>query len=233
MRARRLLNLVSVLLAVILVAACSGGSTGGTGEKPANEAKAVEIGATVEPNGMDMITVDGAGTPFVLLYNVYETLVKLGPDREVQPLLATDWQISDDGLTYTFHLDKAAKFADGTPVTADAVVHSFQRIIDGEGTNQVKADFAPLKAVRAVDGQTVELELGTRSNFFLSALSSTGGIIVNPDADVKSLNKTPAGSGPYKLGKWEPGSLVQLVRNENYWGTVSYTHLTLPTNREV
>ena len=219
MRARRLLNLVSVLLAVVLVAACSGGSTGGTGEKPANEAKAVEIGATVEPNGMDMITVDGAGTPFVLLYNVYETLVKLGPDREVQPLLATDWQISDDGLTYTFHLDKAAKFADGSPVTADAVAQSFQRIIDGEGKNQVKADFAPLKAARAVDTQTVELELATRSNFFLSALSSTGGIVVNPDADVKSLNQTPAGSGPYELGKWEPGSLVQLVRNENYWGT--------------
>ena len=149
MRARRLLSLISVLLAVVLVASCSGGgSSGGTSDKPAKQAKTVEIGATVEPNGMDMITVDGAGTPFVLLYNVYETLVKLGPDREVQPLLATDWQISDDGLTYTFHLDKAAKFADGTPVTADAVAQSFQRIIDGEGTNQVKADFAPLKAAR-------------------------------------------------------------------------------------
>ena len=219
MRARRLLSLISVLLAVVLATSCSGNPGQESSTKPEKGSKVVEIGATVEPTGMDMITVDGAGTPFVLLYNVYETLVKLGPDREVQPLLATDWQISDDGLTYTFHLDRAAKFADNTPVTAEAVAHSFQRIIDGEGTNQIKGDFAPLKAVRAVDTQTVELEVSEKSNFFLSALSTPAGIVVNPEADTKSLNKTPAGSGPYKLGAWEPGSRVQLVRNEHYWGT--------------
>ncbi|WP_296137766.1 ABC transporter substrate-binding protein [uncultured Tessaracoccus sp.] len=219
MQARRLTQLLSVLLAMLLVASCSrpsdtDGSDGGGGED-----KVVEIGATVEPAGMDMITVDGAGTPFVLLYNVYETLVKMGEDREVQPLLATEWQISDDRLTYTFNLDPQAKFADGSPVTSDAVVKSFQRIIDGEGIGSVKADFAPLKAVHAVDEHTVELKLSKPSNFFLLALTGRGGVIVNPKADTKSLTETPAGSGPYTLGEWEPGSLVQLVRNEQYWGT--------------
>ena len=175
MQARRLTQLLSVLLAMLLVASCSrpsdtDGSDGGGGED-----KVVEIGATVEPAGMDMITVDGAGTPFVLLYNVYETLVKMGEDREVQPLLATEWQISDDRLTYTFNLDPQAKFADGSPVTSDAVVKSFQRIIDGEGIGSVKADFAPLKAVHAVDEHTVELKLSKPSNFFLLALTGRAG----------------------------------------------------------
>lgn len=219
MRVRPLTTLVSVLLALVLATSCSGGSKGDSPGATSGSPKVVEIGATVEPTGMDMISVDGAGTPFVLLYNVYETLVKLGPDREVQPLLATDWQISDDGLTYTFHLDSAAKFADETPVTADAVAKSFQRIIDGDAKTQVKSAFAPLKQVHAVDEHTVELVLAARSNFFLLELSTPAGIVVNPNADVDSLNKTPAGSGPYKLGVWEPGSRVQLVRNEKYWGT--------------
>lgn len=223
MRLRRIIQLVAVVLAAVMVVSCSrpqapGGQTGGaTGEK-----KVLRVGATGEPAGMDMITVDGAGTPFVLLYNVYETLVKLDAERNVRPLLATDWELSPDRRTYTFHLDSAAKFADGSPVDAEAVVHSFQRIIDGAGTEQVKGNFAPLKEARAVDSKTVELELKAPSNFFLISLTTPGGIIVNPTADEKSLNETPAGSGPYKLGEWEPGSHISLIRNEKYWGTPSH-----------
>lgn len=213
MRVGRTFSVVVVLLAALLIASCSRpappGEEGGE--------RVLEVGATVEPVGMDMITVDGAGTPFVLLYNVYETLVKLDPEKNVQPLLATDWQISDDRLTYTFHLDRAAKFADGMPVDAKAVVASFQRIMDGEGTLQILDDFAPLQEARAVDERTLELELEYPSNHFLLALTTPAGIVVHPGAD--SLNTTPAGSGPYELGDWEQGSLVQLSRNIDYWGT--------------
>ena len=115
---------MSVLLAAILtvtLAAC-------TRPTPApEEARDLAIGATAEPNGLDMITVPGAGTPFVLLYNVYETLLKLDSEGETKPLLAQGWTRSDDLLTYTFTLDPKAKFASGAPVSADAVVASFER----------------------------------------------------------------------------------------------------------
>ena len=220
MRVRRTLSVIVVLLTAVLLAACSRPTPLPTGDGP--DPRVLEIGATGEPVGMDMITVDGAGIPFVLLYNVYETLVKLDPDKNVQPLLATDWEISADRLTYTFTIDRAARFADGTPVDAEAVVHSFQRIIDGEGTGQILADFAPLTEARATGERTVELELATPSNYFLLALTPPAGSVANPEASVASLNTTPAGSGPYVLGDWEPGSLVQLTRNTEYWGTPSH-----------
>ncbi|SDL75701.1 ABC transporter substrate-binding protein [Tessaracoccus oleiagri] len=219
MRARQLLTLL-VALAVVLVAACT------RPESPLpideQEPKVLNVGATGEPDGMDPITVTGAGTPFVLLYNVYETLVKLDPEKRPQPLLATEWVVSEDGLLYTFTLDRLAKFADGSPVTAEAVVSSFQRILDGDAHGQILADFAPVEEVRAVDERTVEIELNTPSNQFLIALSTPSGIIVNPAADPATLNQTPAGSGPYVLGEWEPGQLVKLTRNTNYWGTPTH-----------
>ena len=213
MRVRRLLSIIAVALAALMIVSCSRPEGGGA------ESKVLDIGATGEPAGMDMITVDGAGTPFVLLYNVYETLVKLNAEKEVQPLLAKSWEISEDRLTYTFTLDAGAKFADGTDVNADAVAKSFQRILDGDARGQVLADFEPVEAVKAVDATTVEIKLSAPSNHFLIALTTPSGIIVNPAADVATLNQTPAGSGPYQLGAWEPGSVITLERNAQYWGT--------------
>lgn len=216
MNVRRLLSATACFLAVVLLAACSRPVDG---PESSGEGKILNVGATAEPTGMDPVTVDGAGTPFVVLYNVYETLVKLDDERQPQPLLATAWELSDDRLTYTFTLDRAATFADGSPVDADAVVHSFQRILDGDAIDKVLADFAPLESVTALDEHTVELQLEYPSNMLLIALSSNGGVIVNPEADPASLAQTPAGSGPYVLTQWEPGSVVTLDRNPDYWGT--------------
>ena len=213
MRFRRLLSIIAVALAALMIVSCSRPEGG------AAESKVLEVGATGEPAGMDMITVDGAGTPFVLLYNVYETLVKLDNNREVQPLLAKAWEITEDRLTYTFTLDGSAKFADGSPVNAEAVAKSFQRILDGDARGQVLADFESVESVTAVEDDTVEIKLTAPANHFLISLSTPSGIVVNPSADVASLNQTPAGSGPYQLGAWEPGSKITLERNENYWAT--------------
>ena len=62
----------------------------------------LNIGATTEPAGLDMITTTGAGTSYVLLYNVYETLVKLDSEGNIKPLLASEWSVTPDLLTYTF-----------------------------------------------------------------------------------------------------------------------------------
>lgn len=96
---RVLLLLLSAVVGISLMG-CTNQEPG-----PQNDPIQLNVGATAEPLGLDPATVSGAGTPFVLLYNVYETLVRLDADGEIRPLLATEWEISDDNTVYTFVLD--------------------------------------------------------------------------------------------------------------------------------
>lgn len=178
--------------------------------------KVLNIGATLEPVSLDPSTSDGAGTPFVLLYNVYETLVKLDGNNKLVPLLAKEWTISDDRLTYTFHLADA-KFASGSPVDAEAVVTSLQRIKDGKGIATLTAQMAPVETITATDAKTVTVKLSKPSNNWLYFMSSSAGIIYDP-ANIGRLKDAPAGSGPYVFKEWRKGESLTLARNDNYWG---------------
>lgn len=208
-------GVVVSLLSALLLSACS---VPGDAPSQAPASSVLDVGATTEPDGMDPITVSGAGTPFVLLYNVYETLVKLDSEGSLKPLLAEEWSLSTDMLVYTFRLDDAATFADGTPVTADAVATSFQRILDGDATTQIQGSFAPVEKVEAVDAHTIAITLKQPSNRFLFDLTTPAGMVFNP-AGIDSLETASAGSGPFQLGEWVQGSKVELLRNKNYWGT--------------
>lgn len=207
---------VGLLLAFVLTltaAACS---------RPQREdvpsGKVLNIGATAEPVGMDPITVSGAAIPFVLLYNVYETLVKLDADGNIKPLLATDWTDSPDGKTYTFTLDSDASFASGARVDAEAVVKSFERARSDAATESIRAQWAPVDSVTAADDDTVVVQLSTPSQRWLYDMTGAAGIVSDPTAS-GDLNVTPAGSGPFAFAKWEQGSFVELKKNASYWGT--------------
>ncbi|RMB58873.1 ABC transporter substrate-binding protein [Tessaracoccus antarcticus] len=179
----------------------------------------LNIGATGEPVGLDPSTVNGAGTPFVLLYNVYETLVRIDGEGAIRPLLARDYSVSDDNKVYTFNLDGLAKFASNTPVDAEAVVTSFDRILKGDGiTDQVTSKMAPVDSVKALDSDTVEVTLKQPSNQWLFDMAGPAGIIYDP-AGLDTLDTKPAGSGPFAFAEWETGQFVKLVRNDHYWGT--------------
>lgn len=210
-RTRLSAGIVLTLLLSLTLAAC-------TRPAPSEEpAKVLNIGATGEPAGLDMITAAGAGTPFVLLYNVYETLVKLDGEGNVKPLLASEWTLTPDRLEYTFTLDGGAKFASGGDIHAEAVVASFERArIKGYGSVQEK--WAPVDSVEAVDENTVKVTMKQPSNQWLFDMAGSAGIITDP-AGVDTLDTKPAGSGPYTFANWEQGSFVELKKNPNYWGT--------------
>ncbi|PIE20204.1 MAG: ABC transporter substrate-binding protein [Arachnia propionica] len=202
-----------LLLACSLVLLPVGCST----ESDPAAAAVLNVGATGEPDGLDPSTVSGAGTAFVLLYNVYETLVRLDGQGNIVPLLATDWQVSADNRTYTFNLNPAAKFASGEQVTAQAVATSFQRILDGTGTDTVKGQWAPVEEVVVVDEGTLEVKLKQASNRWLYDMTGIAGIVYDP-AGLETLNTAPAGSGPYEFVAWDQGNYVQLKTNPDYWG---------------
>src|SRR6476469_10289136 len=97
----------------------AGGSSGTSGKT------SITIGETLAPASLDITQPSGAAVPQALLYNVYETLVTIDDTGAYQPLLASDYKVSTDGLTYTFTLHDGLMFADGTPITADTVKKTF------------------------------------------------------------------------------------------------------------
>lgn len=221
-RMRRLATAVTVLVGLALSACASGpsqpGDTASSGSAKTEDRQLV-VGASVAPNSMDPSTNAEAAIPQVLLYNVYETLVKIDGEGNLQPLLASEWAVTPDGKTYTFELRSQAKFASGTQVTADAVVESIRRIITDPAVLPVnKSKMAAIDSMRAVDQDTVEFVLKNPSHNWLYAMAQTPGIIYDP-AGLANLATTPAGSGPFVFSDWVKGDSVVLKRNDAYWGT--------------
>lgn len=215
---RRRLGLVVAVVTglAVMLAGCSGpGARSSRGRLPAN---ALVIGATAEPPTLDPTVNNAAAIPQVLLYNVYETLVKVDGTGQLQGLLAKDWTVSPDRRTYTFHLQPGATFASGRPVTATDVKWSIERIVSADTSSVLKTQMAVVDTVTAVDDHTAEVTLKRPSNSWLWNMSSTAGIIIDSQSGA-DLATTPAGSGPYALKAWAKGSQIELVRNATYWGT--------------
>ncbi len=159
--------------------------------------------------------------------SVYEGLVEYEPgSTKIVGLLAKSWTISDDGLTYTFHLVDGVKFHDGTPFNSAAVVKSFERRRDH---GLILAYFlANVKDMSAPDNSTVVLRLGHPQPSFLDALSSPWGPkIISPvtlaehdngDFAATWLNEHAVGTGPFKLAEFKRGQRYALERNDDYWG---------------
>ncbi|TYC61900.1 ABC transporter substrate-binding protein [Rhodobacterales bacterium] len=158
---------------------------------------------------------------------VYDALVKYeGDPAEVKPWLAESWETSEDGMTWTFHLVKNAKFHNGDPVTAEAVRYSFERGLKlNKGVAWMLKDFLAPEGITAVDDYTVKFDLKAPYAPFLSFLPWW--FVVNPeqvkanevdgDYGQKWLTDHEAGSGPFTLGRWEPNVLYEVTSVEDYW----------------
>lgn len=201
-------------LAVALVATgCGGGSDGDTGSSNA----VVSIAAEAEPATLDLTTTPAAAIPRILLYNVYEGLVKLDGNGDVKPLLAKDWDVSADRKTYTFHLRDNATFSNGKKLTAADAVWSIDRVRAGASKHPFKSQMAVVKSATAKDDTTLVVTLTRPSNSWLYNMANPVGIVFSKDA-VGTLATKPVGSGPFVFKEWTRGSALTLTRNERYWG---------------
>lgn len=212
---RRISTWISMIAALAMLMTACGGDGSGEG---ADDAKTLVIGAVAQPPTMDPTANDAAAIPQVLLYNVYETLVKMDSEGNIQPLLAQRWDRSPDGLTYTFHLEPSATFASGNPVTAEDVKWSFDRMMAEDSSAVLKNQMAVVDKVEATEDKLVTVTLKHPSNSWIYDLTSTPGIIFDSQA-ATDLATTPAGSGPFALKAWNQGTSVVLERNTQYWAT--------------
>ncbi len=137
----------------------------------------------------------------------------------LRPGLAESWDISEDTLTYTFHL-REAQFSNGNPVTAGDVVFSLQTA--GGPTAAYAFGFEPVQSFEALDDRTVKITLKRPYTPLLSVLSLFAAAIVEKtafEADTDGFGQKPICSGPFRVEEYERGAKVTMVRNENYWDT--------------
>ncbi len=150
-----------------------------------------------------------------------------------KPQLAESWDISEDGLAYTFHLREGVKFTDGTPFDAEAVKINFDRYMNEESSlynvetaAQMKALIAPINGYRVVDSMTFEITLKDPFGSFLLYLKHRQFGITSPTALMEHSadmeGKYLVGTGPFVFSEQEQGVQVVLERNPAYWGTGPY-----------
>lgn len=217
--AHKLTALVALATALFMVAitGCSNTSPGGS-----PSSSTLTVGATFEPSSLDMTTAADAAVPQALLYNVYETLVKINGDGKLIGLLATQWTTSTDGLTYTFSLQPNATFASGAPVNAAAVAASITHMTSGKNiTSAIAGQMAVVASAEATDAHTVTVHLKRPSHLWIYYMAGPAGIVVDPSG-IDKLATATAGSGPYTYSAWKKGDSLTLVRNDKYWGNQSH-----------
>ncbi len=200
-------------------------------------------GTLVFGRGGDSVGLDPAfetdGNSFMICDNVYDQLVLYADEStDIVPGLATSWDISPDGLTYTFHLRKGVKFHDGTDFNADAVVFSLGRMMKEKKVKFFKTQWEFPKeqppaeywlsmemdkivaSIEAMDDHTVVFKLLRPEAPFIANMGMDFAAIVSPTAVLKlgpDFKSNPVGTGPFKFVKWIKDDRIILQANPDYW----------------
>lgn len=257
MKKRLLATLLTAAMVVTAAAGCgsktandSGSSSAGNSQAEETEAskgaeaddgekKVIRIGITSSPSGIFVKMYHNDTYNGYITYSVYESLTQVNPEGETEPRLAKSWDISDDGRTYTFHLNEGITWQDGEPFTANDVAFTYNYmsqpgyngydsayISEIEGYDEVKAGTAEtLSGVEVIDENTISI---TTTNVYSSLLNRIGGrdIVAEHiwgDVDPATgdqqteLIKNPVGTGPFKLKEFVQDQYVTLEANEDYW----------------
>ena len=217
MTSRRLSRVLTATAAaaagLLVLAGCAVGTPTPGGSSAADPAAEVVVGSQNEPTNLDQIFGGSSGVTEVFTGNVYEGLFKITDDATVEPLLAAETEVSDDGLVYTFTLQDAA-FHSGKELTADDVKYSLERFISDDSIAARKRQLSVIDSVAVVDPKTVEVTLSQPSISFTYNLGYVW--IVNSEAG--DLTTQADGTGPYALADYRKGDSITLEVNADYWG---------------
>src|ERR1035437_6316908 len=208
------------------------------------------FGVVGPPLTLDAILVQD-GESYRIDQEIYETLIKLKPGTasDLEPSLAKSWDVSPDGLTYTFHLQTGVNFTDGTPFNADAAIYNFNRwknlpeplrsadyfditVFGGYG------DSSLIKTLTKIDDATFSVTLTKPKSDFLTTMTLISFGMMSPtarqahpaalpptDPTNDYWQKAPTGTGPFMFSEFVPGDHYTIVKNPNYWDTAGAAHL--------
>ncbi|MEK4298951.1 glutathione ABC transporter substrate-binding protein [Oceanobacillus sp. FSL W8-0428] len=228
-----------LLLSFVLVACASepdesgNNKSEGDGEGTSEE-EVVEGGELVIANQSDAVSLDPAGsndTPSSNVQaNIYETLVHLDADMQLQPGLATEWEAVEDNV-WEFKLRDDVTFHDGSEFNAEVVKANIDRILDPDVASPRFFLYEMVEEVEVVDDYTVRFVTEYPFAPFPAHIAHNGGGMVSKDAidaDYEAMengeepgtyiSENPVGTGYFKFDSWNPGTEIRLVKNEDYWG---------------
>jgi peptide/nickel transport system substrate-binding protein len=175
------------------------------------------VALQLEPPNLDPTGGAAGAIDDVTYSNIFEGLTRFASDGSVVPGLAKSWDISDDGLTYRFHLNDGVTFHDGSAMDGDDVKFSLDRARAEDSTNAQKALFASITDVNVVDPLTVEVKLEKANGNFPFNMAWGDAVIVSEDS-VTDIATNPVGTGAFKFSNWVQGDKIELVKNADYWG---------------
>ena len=204
--------LVSIIAALFLL------SSFATITYAADEEYVINIGANQDPDVLNAFTTT-AGASGNIIEKIYESMFFVLNDRTFVPWLADSWEVSDDATEYTYYLNPDAMWSDGTPLTADDVVFTFEMLMANELEIPTVGE---IDTVEALDAHTVKFVTKTS---LIPFLYRSGIIDIMPkhiwseidDPVIFTNNENPVGSGPFLFDKWFEGEYVTLKKNPNYW----------------
>ncbi|QKS72913.1 glutathione ABC transporter substrate-binding protein [Paenalkalicoccus suaedae] len=182
----------------------------------------------------DIVALDPHGSNDVpssaVQTNIFETLLMQSEDMELEPLLATSWEATEDNV-WRFELRDDVEFTDGTPFNAEAVKANLDRVLDPDVASQRAFLYEMVEEVVVVDEFTVDFVTEYPFAPLPSHLAHSGGGMISPEAIASDyeameaggqpgdyLNENPIGTGFFQFESWNPGAEVVLTRNDNYWG---------------
>ncbi len=172
-----------------------------------------------------------------IMFDLYEPLIVGNSEGKYAPGAATHWDISKDGLTYTFHLRKNALWSDGKPVEAEDFAYSFRRLVDPKtaatfafmlnmvknANNILEGKLKPESlGVKALDKNTFQVTLESRTPYFLGVVAINQLVPLRKDLIEKHGDKWVQAqnlvtNGAYILKEWKVGDKISIVRNKKYW----------------
>lgn len=198
-------KLIAMLLAVLMclsLAAC--------GNEAAETKDSVVIAIGSEPETLDPTQGWGHGNAPI----VQSTLVRYKSDLTFENDLATDYKLSNDGLTWTFTIRDDVKFTDGEKLTASDVAFTLETAKAAQGA----VDLTYMESAVAKDDTTVVITLSKPTSIFLNTLASVGIVPEHAYGDDYGMN--PIGSGPYKFVEWKAQEQIIFTANEDYYDGV-------------
>ncbi|MFZ2492156.1 MAG: ABC transporter substrate-binding protein [Thermoanaerobaculia bacterium] len=225
---------IIALLLPLVILACTGERPAPTAAsaKDADDGRPRSGGTLIRRLDVDVVTLNPviATSRYDRLVDNYlfTPLIYLDKNLHPIPALAESWDVADDGLTYTFHLNPKATFSDGTPVTARDVLFTLKKIVDPHSESvQMAGAFELLDQAKSRVADDHTLHVVFRAPL-ASQLIRFNEVLVLPEkvyakGDFKrDFNDTPVGSGPYRLVKLERGKELVLERRKDYWGEQPY-----------
>lgn len=204
-----------VLAGTFVVSACSAGSTAYQ-QPPAVDQSSIVVATTSAAASLDFTNASGAAIPQAMMGNIYEGLVRIDANGEIQPLLATSWEVSEDRTAYTFNLREGVHFSNGEPFDAESAKFSIDRV-KTDWTNGLKSGMDIVADTEVIDTHQLKVTLQRPSNQWLWSMGTAIGAMMT-EGSVDKLATEPVGTGPYTVTHWAPGRAIGFAARADYWG---------------